>query len=163
MGALYDQGTSEARLISCIVLTPPCSRRPQPYLNEVRFIGNVPTPWHSWAIVATPSTLSPSSPQYTQLQRFLSELSTSIHAFDAPEARASSSKAFVEKTWEYPREDVEAWLKQVEYPQGEVNEISKSMVESTLRCVLFSPVLAAVLTVPSCTIADSTAFLTMLF
>jgi hypothetical protein len=79
----------------------------------------------------------------------------------------------VETTWEYPREDVEAWLKQVEYPKGEVNEISinqastsslgyshvvstnsfeldarasgasnawineisKSMVESTLRCV----------------------------
>jgi hypothetical protein len=36
---------------------------------------------------------------------------------DAPEARESSSKEFVETTWEYPREDVEAWLKQVEYPK----------------------------------------------
>ncbi|GAA5970216.1 hypothetical protein JCM8115_000779 [Rhodotorula mucilaginosa] len=114
----------------------------KPYLNEVRFIGNVPTPWHSWAIVATPSTLSPSSPQHTQLQKFLSELSTSIHAFDAPEARESSSKEFVETTWEYPREDVEAWLKQVEYPKGEVNEISKSMVESTLSTLVAAGVLS---------------------
>lgn len=135
MGTLYDQGNSESRRLDLVLCAHTPLVAPQPYLNEVRFIGNVPTPWHSWAIVATPSTLSPSSPQYTQLQKFLAELSTSIHAFDAPEARESSSKAFVEMTWEYPREDVEAWLEQVEYPKGEVNEISKSMVESTLRCV----------------------------
>lgn len=105
-------------------------------MNEVRFIGNVPTPWHSWAIVATPATLSASSPLHSRLQKFLAELSASVHAFDAPAARESSSKAFVEETWEYPREDVEAWLKQVEYPKGDVNEISKAMVESTLRYVL---------------------------
>jgi hypothetical protein len=40
----------------------------------------------------------------------MSELSTSIHAFDAPEARESSSKEFVETTWEYPREATIAQL-----------------------------------------------------
>ncbi|GAA5881423.1 hypothetical protein JCM3774_004373 [Rhodotorula dairenensis] len=114
----------------------------KPYLNEVRFIGNVPTPWHSWAVVATPSTLSPSSPLHSHLQTFLSELSASVHAFDAPAARESSSKAFVEKTWEYPREDVEAWLEQVEYPKGDVNEISKEMVQSTLSTLVAAGVLS---------------------
>ncbi|BGP58372.1 hypothetical protein JCM8202_001873 [Rhodotorula sphaerocarpa] len=117
----------------------------KPYLNEVRFIGNVPTPWHSWAIVATPSTLSPTSPQHATLTTFLSELSASVHAFDAPAARNGSSKEFVEATWSYPREDVEAWLRQVEYPKGEVNEISREMVQSTLRTL----VAAGVLTEPA--------------
>ncbi|POY73133.1 hypothetical protein BMF94_3826 [Rhodotorula taiwanensis] len=117
----------------------------KPYLNEVRFIGNVPTPWHSWAIVATPATLSSSSSPDSPLHRFLSELSDSIHAFDAPSARTSSSKEFVEQTWEYPTEDVEAWLKQVEYPTGQVNEISRPMVEKTLSTL----VAAGVLTEPA--------------
>lgn len=143
MGALYDQGQlATSRLAAALANTTPprCLACPQPYLNEVRFIGNVPTPWHSWAIVATPATLSSSSSPDSPLHRFLSELSDSIHAFDAPSARTSSSKEFVEQTWEYPTEDVKAWLKQVEYPTGQVNEISRPMVEKTLRCVVDSGV-----------------------
>lgn len=134
MGTLYDQG-EPGPCPSAAHSGLTHAARTQPYLNEVRFIGNVPTPWHSWAIVATPSTLSPTSPQHATLTTFLSELSASVHAFDAPVARNGSSKEFVEATWSYPREDVEAWLRQVEYPKGEVNEISREMVQSTLRCV----------------------------
>lgn len=113
-------------------------RRSQPYLSEVRFIGSVPTPWHSWVLVAPPSTTSSTSPLLPVLQSFLSNLTTSIHAFNAPEARKSSSKAFIEGHFGYPAEDVEAWLAQVDYPHGDVVEVSKDMVEKTLSCVLLS-------------------------
>ncbi|BGO95950.1 hypothetical protein NBRC10512_005466 [Rhodotorula toruloides] len=115
----------------------------KPYLNEVRFIGNVPTPWHSWVVVATPSTTSSSSPLRSLLESFLSNLTSSIHSFDAADARASSSKEFIKGHFGYPDEDVKAWLEQVSYPKGEVREVDKSMVEKTLRTLEAAGVLKA--------------------
>ena len=105
----------------------------QPYLNEVRFIGTVPTPWHSWAVVASPSTLAPSSPLLPVLEAFLSNLTKSIRSFDSPQARSSESVEFVKRAFGYPEEDVRAWFDQVSYPQGEVKEIEKAMVEKTFK------------------------------
>ncbi|GAA6003322.1 uncharacterized protein JCM10292_003853 [Rhodotorula paludigena] len=105
----------------------------KPYLSEVRFIGSVPTPWHSWALVAPPSTTSPSSPLLPVLSNFLTNLTASIHAFDAPAAREGDSKAFVQKQFGYPEDDVQAWLDQVDYPKGDVVEIDRVMVEKTLQ------------------------------
>ena len=110
----------------------------QPYLDEVRFIGTVPTPWHSWAVVASPSTLAPSSPLLPILEAFLSNLTQSIRSFDSPQARSSESVEFVKSAFGYPEEDVRAWFDQVSYPQGEVKEIEKAMVEKTLKYVSFS-------------------------
>lgn len=121
----------------------------QPYLSEVRFIGSVPTPWHSWVLVAPPSTTSPSSPLLPVLQSFLSNLTTSIQAFNAPEARKGSSKEFIEGHFGYPPEDVEAWLAQVDYPHGDVVEVSKDMVEKTLSCVALSASRPLALAAPS--------------
>lgn len=97
----------------------------------MRFIGVVPTPWHSWAVVASPSTLESSSPLRPVLESFLSNLTKSIRAFDSPEARANESVEFVKSAFGYPEDDVRAWFDQVSYPTGEVNEIERSMVEKT--------------------------------
>lgn len=105
----------------------------QPYLDEVRFIGTVPTPWHSWAVVASPSTLAPSSPLLPVLEAFLLNLTKSIRTFDSPQARSSESVEFVKSAFGYPEEDVRAWFDQVSYPQGEVKEIEKAMVEKTFK------------------------------
>ncbi|GAA5949469.1 hypothetical protein JCM21900_000230 [Sporobolomyces salmonicolor] len=113
----------------------------QPYLNEVRFIDYVPTPWHSWAIVASPATLSPSSPLLPTLQSFLPDLSASMHAFDSPAARASDSVEFIKAQFGYPEEDVRAWLDQVAYPKGEAHEVSRAMVERTLDTLVKAGVL----------------------
>lgn len=117
----------------------------KPYLSEVRFIGSVPTPWHSWALVAPPSTTAPSSPLLPVLSSFLTNLTASIHAFDAPAAREGDSKAFVQKHFGYPEDDVQAWLDQVNYPKGDVVEIDRAMVEKTLQYVL-GPARASFLT-----------------
>ncbi|GAA5957954.1 hypothetical protein JCM3765_006214 [Sporobolomyces pararoseus] len=114
----------------------------RPYLDEVRFIGTVPTPWHSWAVVASPSTLAPSSPLLPVLESFLSNLTTSIRAFDSTEARSQDSVEFVKKTFGYPEDDVRAWFDQVSYPQGEVKEIEKAMVEKTFKTLEAAGVLS---------------------
>lgn len=121
----------------------------QPYLSEVRFIGSVPTPWHSWVLVAPPSTTSFSSPLLPVLQSFLLNLTTSIQAFNTPEARKGSSKDFIAGHFGYPPEDVEAWLAQVDYPHGDVVEVSKDMVEKTLSCVALSASRPLALVAPS--------------
>ncbi|GAA5902387.1 substrate-binding domain-containing protein [Sporobolomyces salmoneus] len=105
----------------------------KPYLDEIRFIDFVPTPWHSWAVVASPSTLESSSPLRPVLESFLSNLTTSIRAFDSTEARSKDSVEFVKSTFGYPEEDVRAWFDQVSYPQGEVKEIERAMVEKTFK------------------------------
>ncbi|GAA6062516.1 hypothetical protein JCM10212_001566 [Sporobolomyces blumeae] len=105
----------------------------KPYLGEIRFIGTVPTPWHSWAVVASPSTLAASSPLRPVLESFLSNLTASIGAFDNADARQARSVEFVQETFGYPEQDVRAWFDQVSYPKGPVKEIEQAMVEKTLR------------------------------
>ncbi|BGP18416.1 hypothetical protein JCM10213_001663 [Rhodosporidiobolus nylandii] len=115
----------------------------KPYLNEVRFIGSVPTPWHSWVLVAPPRTTAPDSPLRPILQHFLTNLTSSIQAFDAKDAREGSSKEFIKGHFGYPEEDVQAWLKQVSYPEGDVREVDRGMVEKTLKTLEAAGVLTA--------------------
>ncbi|GAA5913456.1 hypothetical protein JCM6882_001965 [Rhodosporidiobolus microsporus] len=115
----------------------------KPYLNEVRFIGSVPTPWHSWVLVATPSTTAPSSPLLPILDSFLTNLTASIQSFDAASARETSSKEFIKGHFGYPEEDVKAWLEQVSYPKGDVRGVEKAMVEKTLKTLEAAGVLTA--------------------
>ncbi|GAA5882997.1 hypothetical protein JCM16303_006783 [Sporobolomyces ruberrimus] len=114
----------------------------RPYLDEVRFIGTVPTPWHSWAVVASPSTLAPSSPLLPTLEAFLSNLTKSIRDFDSKEARSKDSVEFVKTTFGYPEDDVRAWFDQVSYPQGEVKEVERAMVEKTFKTLEAAGVLS---------------------
>ena len=102
----------------------------KPFLNELRFIGHVPTPWASWMIVASPTLCSSRA---EQLKKFLADLSDSIHAFDNAEARSSTSKEFIKGHFGYPEEDVEAWLKQVEYPSTGVEVVERATIEKTLK------------------------------
>ncbi|GAA5973472.1 hypothetical protein JCM11641_006480 [Rhodosporidiobolus odoratus] len=115
----------------------------KPYLDEVRFIGSVPTPWHSWVLVATPSTTASTSPLLPILENFLTNLNTSIQSFDAQSARETTSKEFIKGHFGYPEEDVKAWLEQVSYPKGDVREISKGMVEETLSTLVSAGVLTS--------------------
>ncbi|GAA5924954.1 hypothetical protein JCM1841_005378 [Sporobolomyces salmonicolor] len=134
-------GVNDGRAAAFIARTYAVRGIIQPYLNEVRFIDYVPTPWHSWAIVASPATLSSSSPLLPTLQSFLPDLSASMHAFDSPAARASDSVEFIKAQFGYPEEDVRAWLDQVAYPKGEAHEVSRAMVERTLDTLVKAGVL----------------------
>ncbi|GAA6010613.1 hypothetical protein JCM10207_007765 [Rhodosporidiobolus poonsookiae] len=115
----------------------------KPYLDEVRFIGSVPTPWHSWAIVGSPSTLSSDSPLLPVLDNFLTNLTSSIQSFDNLSARETTSKEFIKGHFGYPEEDVKAWLEQVSYPKGDVREIDEAMVKETLSTLEAAGVLKA--------------------
>lgn len=102
----------------------------KPYLSELRFIDHVLTPWSSWLIVAPPAIAS--SPA---LKTFLANLSESIHSFDAADARKGSSKEFIIGHFGYPKEDVEAWLEGVTYPQTGVEVVERETIEKTLKWV----------------------------
>ncbi|KAK4048628.1 RNA methyltransferase tRNA(m5U54)methyltransferase [Microbotryomycetes sp. JL201] len=104
----------------------------KPWLNKtIRFVGSVPTPWPSWSIVASRQVLN-SEESKRSLQTFLSNLTEHVHAFDKPEARASSSKDFIKEQFGYPEEDVEAWLAQVSYPKSSLDEIKRDTIDLTL-------------------------------
>ena len=109
----------------------------KPYFNEVRPIDHVLTPWSSWLIVATPRTISASTP----LKEFLAKLTKSIHAFDTPAARSTSSKEFVMGHFGYPEEDVESWLQTVTYPKVGVEVVEKATVLTTLNILVAAGVL----------------------
>ncbi|GAC95458.1 possible thiamine biosynthesis enzyme [Pseudozyma hubeiensis SY62] len=88
----------------------------KPYVDsgEVRFIGNVPTPWPSWTIAASCNTaLSNSS---TKLAEFLAKLQESIREFANTETRQNGqAKEWIVNHHQYKEEDVESWLKTVRW------------------------------------------------
>ncbi|KAG0145749.1 hypothetical protein CROQUDRAFT_671553 [Cronartium quercuum f. sp. fusiforme G11] len=55
----------------------------KPYQDsgEVKFIGNVPTPWSSWVVVASPEEVNPDVLVPSRLTDFLKKLDQSIHQF----------------------------------------------------------------------------------
>lgn len=112
----------------------------KPYLSETRFVGNVPTPWSSWMIVASPQLRVAYS---AVLKSFLSNLSASIEAFDTPLARSTSSKEFIIKTFGYRQEDVQSWFDQVTYPAHGVEAVEKNTIEKTLKILQAAGVLEA--------------------
>lgn len=109
----------------------------KPYFDEVRLIDHVLTPWSSWLIVATPSTIATPAP----LQAFLANLTKSIHAFDDPLARSTTSKEFIMDHFGYPEEDVESWLGTVTYPKGGVQVVEKATILTTLNILVAAGVL----------------------
>lgn len=106
----------------------------KPFLNEVRFIGSVPTPWPSWAIAASTSFLSSAPDAKSTLRTFLSSLETKVREFDSPEKREKDDVDYVMKEFGYPEEDVKAWLSTVGYFHT-LEGMDEDMVRSTLRYV----------------------------
>lgn len=104
----------------------------KPYLNEVRFIGSVPTPWPSWAIAASTSYLASSPDAKASLRSFLTALEAKVQEFDSPEKRQKADVDFIMKEFGYPEEDVRAWLKTVAYFE-KLEGMDEEMVRSTLR------------------------------
>ena len=121
-------------------VSPPLSSRrlpsprytTKPYLNEVRFIGSVPTPWPSWAIAASTSFLSSSPDAKSTLRTFLSSLEAKVVEFDSPEKREKEDVDFIMKEFGYPEEDVNAWLGTVAY-FSKLEGMDEEMVRKTLR------------------------------
>lgn len=95
--------------------------------GECKFLDFVPTPWASWMIVAKPEVAK------AQLKGLLERLTVEVHKFNSAEGRQESSRAFVEKQFGYPREDVEAWLAQVDYPKVGLEVVERGTIENTLR------------------------------
>lgn len=85
--------------------------------GEVRFIGNVPTPWPSWTIAASTNTaLSPSDARSKILPQFLEKLQESIRQFTNPETRKRGEvRDFIVNHHGYKVEDVESWLETVRW------------------------------------------------
>ncbi|KAH9481584.1 hypothetical protein JR316_0006111 [Psilocybe cubensis] len=94
--------------------------------GEARFIGSVPTPWPSWLIAAHPERAKSSD-----AKAFLDGLTTFVNGFDSEESRSTKNVAFIEEKFGYPREDIEAWLKTVKYPQS-CSEIPTTVISDTL-------------------------------
>ncbi|UZJ57258.1 hypothetical protein CBS101457_006578 [Exobasidium rhododendri] len=113
--------------------------------GEVRFIGNVPTPWPSWTIAYSKS-LSPSL--QTTLHEFLERLQESIKTFTDPAKETESLDTIVEQM-SYNREDVEKWWSGVRWVQDQrkaldgaesfhgqsatTQTVSKAVLEQTLE------------------------------
>ncbi|KAN0062235.1 hypothetical protein ACQY0O_005416 [Thecaphora frezii] len=118
--------------------------------GEVRFIGNVPTPWPSWTIAASLNTaLDPAHPTSNLLVEFQRRLTDAIRTFANPQSRADGSAAkFIFDQHSYKPEDVDTWLDGVRWageqtpnpPSVKIQEgqsatpqnVSQSVVLSTL-------------------------------
>ncbi|SPO20093.1 uncharacterized protein UTRI_00488_B [Ustilago trichophora] len=91
----------------------------KPYADsgEVRFIGNVPTPWPSWTIAASSNTaLSSEDAVANILPEFLSRLQDCIRSFANPHTRQTGqAKQWIMDHHKYKEEDVESWLKTVRW------------------------------------------------
>jgi hypothetical protein len=97
--------------------------------GEARFIyqiGSVPTPWPSWLIAAHPERAGSK-----EVNAFLDGLTTFANDFNSEESRATKNVAFIEEKFGYPREDIEAWLKTVSYPQS-CSEIPTKVISDTI-------------------------------
>lgn len=90
--------------------------------KEVRFIGNVPTPWPSWTIAYSKS-LSPSTK--TVLNQFLNRLQEIIKDFTSSNNEAESLLSITNQMG-YPREDVESWWAGVRWVQDQRSPLPSS-------------------------------------
>ncbi|KJA26243.1 hypothetical protein HYPSUDRAFT_213291 [Hypholoma sublateritium FD-334 SS-4] len=109
----------------------------KPFIDagEGRFIGSVPTPWPSWLIAAHPERAAPAD-----VSGFLNGLTTYVTAFDSEEARATKNVPFIVEKFGYPKEDIEAWLKTVNYPQN-CAEIPNKVILDTIEVLEHAGVL----------------------
>jgi hypothetical protein len=74
---------------------------------QVRFIGNVPTPWPSWTIAASRNTVLESGEQRALLDDFLARLASGITEFSRD---SDAAQAFVRAELGYEAADVASWF-----------------------------------------------------
>jgi len=96
--------------------------------GEARFIGSVLTPWPSWMIADHPS--AGRAPSHA-VQEFLDTLSKYVCDFDSEEKRATADVEFIKEKFNYPEEDIKAWLNTVRYPTN-CRNISVKVIKETL-------------------------------
>ncbi|KAF8589809.1 periplasmic binding protein-like II [Ramaria rubella] len=97
--------------------------------GEARFIGSVPTPWPSWLIAAHPS---PERAPPAAVRAFLTTLSEYVRAFNSSEKRAGANIEFIKEKFNYPEEDIKAWLETVGYPT-DCGTLSVKVIVDTLN------------------------------
>ncbi|CAH7673274.1 hypothetical protein PPACK8108_LOCUS8156 [Phakopsora pachyrhizi] len=98
--------------------------------GEVRFIGNVPTPWSSWSIAASSETIASNK---QSLIDFLERLDQSISRFGRlNEIRSDEHIDFVKETFHLEEEDVKEWMKGVRYTDS-CRSISTSTLQETVK------------------------------
>lgn len=107
----------------------------KPYVDsgEVRFIGNVPTPWPSWTIAASSNTALNNRDEVSSvLPEFLSRLQTSIKEFANPTTRENGeAKKWIVNHHQYKEEDVESWLNTVRWAGEETPNPKELKVPAT--------------------------------
>ncbi|MBW0468096.1 hypothetical protein O181_007811 [Austropuccinia psidii MF-1] len=107
----------------------------KPYQDsgEVKFIGNVPTPWSSWMIAASPQEVAPELLSPANLKTFLEKLDQAVHRFGHELGiRSDDNVKYVQEKFEQKEEDVKEWMKGVSYPKT-VHEISRKTIEETVK------------------------------
>ncbi|KAK9893678.1 periplasmic binding protein-like II [Cystobasidium minutum MCA 4210] len=111
----------------------------KPYVDsgECRFIGNVPTPWPSWAIVAKPET------NKDIVKGFLERLDGEVQDFNSKDSRENGKDIeYIKKSLGYPEEDIKEWLKITDYPKN-IGEVQHSVIFDTLEILEKSGVVQA--------------------
>lgn len=79
----------------------------------------------SWTIAASPRA------DKAAVTAFLDRLSSFTQSFDSPESRSSSAIDYIERTHDYRREDIVAWLKTVKW-QHDCRVVDRSVIAHTL-------------------------------
>ncbi|KAI5799291.1 hypothetical protein DFH27DRAFT_501372 [Peziza echinospora] len=83
---------------------------------SLKHIGDIPTPWPSWQIVAHTSLLPPSPSPSPTLSLLLKTLNTTINTFSNPQNRQTSIALITESAeMEYSAQDAAAWFETVEF------------------------------------------------
>lgn len=86
------------------------------YITQIRFIGSVPTPWPSWSIAASTSTVLSSTKLQPILKDFLTKLDLEIKKFSSSNSISDgSSSKYIIDLLEYKPEDVKTWLNGVRW------------------------------------------------
>ncbi|KAH9817094.1 hypothetical protein DFH28DRAFT_963035 [Melampsora americana] len=101
--------------------------------GEVKFIGNVPTPWESWVIVASPQERNPEVLAPARLKEFLDKLDRFTHRFGIEKGvREAEHVDFVKNRFHQKEEDVKEWMKGVSYPE-KCSQVSLTTVKETIK------------------------------
>lgn len=95
--------------------------------GELKRVGEIYTPWPSWAIVATPEVVGERGG--ARLQDFMERLNAGIEYFWGHRDEAVE---YISTELDYSREDAQEWLKTVRFAE-DVRGVRKGMVEGVVK------------------------------
>lgn len=101
----------------------------KPFVDAGQFkrVGEIPTPWPCFVIVATEQILEAHAEVLVRLRNL-------VYAFAETMTRANDFPATISKTYGIQKEDVKAWLKQTRWATD--NKIEKSILDHTMDILL---------------------------